>query len=99
VQLKIKRTYSKLANLGVVNTHDLIFLGGTKAEAGDEVHDEQDDACTEKGIGKSGDGVGKLVTKLDIVVVDPAAINLSNTVKVRYVIAVKGKSVQTHMYF
>lgn len=32
--------YSKLANLGVVNAHNLIFLGGTKTETGDQVHEE-----------------------------------------------------------
>jgi hypothetical protein len=81
-------TYSKLANLGIIDTHDLIFLGSAKAEAGNEVHDEKDNAGSKEGISHSGDRVSKLVSQLDIVLVDPATINLGDTIKVRNVVSV-----------
>lgn len=79
-------TYGKLANLGIINTQNLILFGSTQAQTGNEVHDEQDNAGTDKGVGKSSDGVGKLVTELNVVVVDPATGDHGNTVKVRDVV-------------
>ena len=48
---------SKLANLSIVNAHNLILLGGTQAETGDQVEDEQDDAGAEERVGKARDRV------------------------------------------
>lgn len=54
----VKRTYSELANLGIINAHNLILFGTAQAQTRDEVHDEQDDAATTEGVGKTSDGVG-----------------------------------------
>ena len=79
---------SKLANLSIVNAHDLILLGSTQAETGDQVEDEQDDAGAEERVGKARDRVSQLVTQLDIVVVDPATVNFGRAIQVRNVVAV-----------
>lgn len=55
-------TYSKLANFGVVNAHDLVFFGGTQAEARNQVDDEEDNAASEERVCHSGDGVGELIS-------------------------------------
>ena len=55
-------TYGKLANLGVVNAHDLVFFGGTQAETRDHVDDKEENAASEERVCHSGDGVGKLVS-------------------------------------
>lgn len=73
VQMKEAKTYSELANLGVINTHNLILLRSTQTQTRDEVDDEQDDTCSEERVSKTGNRVGKLVAQLNVVVVDPAA--------------------------
>lgn len=79
----------KLANLGIINAHNLILLGSTQAESGDHVHNEQDNAGSEERVGKTGEGVGKLVAQLNVVVVDPAAGDLGGAIEVRNVVAAK----------
>ena len=86
VNIFVGNTHSKLANLGVIDTHNLILFGSTKTKTGDEVHEEQNDTCSEEGIDKSSDRVGKLISKLDVVLVDPTTVDLGGTVKVGYVI-------------
>ena len=87
-------TYSKLANLSIVDTQNLILFRGTQAESRDEVENEQDDAGSEEGVGSSRYRVGKLVSQLDIVMIDPAAGNRGSTIQVRYVIT--GKEVSKY---
>lgn len=82
----MESTYSKLADLGIVNTHDLVFLVCTKAESRNEVENEQDNASTEERVRSSRHRVSELVPELDIVVVDPASSNFSGAIKVCNVI-------------
>lgn len=76
----------ELANLGVVNTQNLRFFGGAKAQSGDQVHDEEDETGAEEGVGEAGAGVGDLVAELDPVPVEPAAGDGGHAVEVRYVV-------------
>lgn len=70
----------ELANLSIVDTQDLSFLGGAEGQAGDQVHDEEDEASSTEGVGTSGDGVSELVAELDPVMVEPAAWNLGEAI-------------------
>lgn len=79
----------KLSNLGIVNTHDFILFGGSKAETGNEVDGKENDARAEERVGKTTDGVGQLVSKLDVVLVEPASGDGSNAVKVSNVVTVQ----------
>jgi hypothetical protein len=79
-------TYCKFSDLGVVNAKDFSFLAGAEAEAWNQVHDEEDDTGTAKGVGETGDGIGELVTHLDPVVVEPAARDDSKPIKMRNII-------------
>lgn len=79
-------TYSKFANFGVIDTKDFIFFRDTQAKAGDHVNDKEDDAAAEEGVGHAGDGIGKLVAELDVIVVDPAAVDLGRAVQVGNVV-------------
>lgn len=79
-------TYGKLANLGIINTQDLILLGSTQAKTRNKVHDEQDNAGTDKGVRKSSDRVSQLVTELNVVVVDPATGDLGDSIEVRNIV-------------
>src|ERR1700761_4545904 len=58
VLMKEAKTYSELANLGVINTHDLILLRSTQTHTRNEVEDEQDETCPEERVSKTGDRVG-----------------------------------------
>lgn len=80
---------SKLSNLSIVNAHDLILFGGSKAETGNEVEDKENEAGAEERVGKTTDGVGQLVSKLDVVLVEPASGNDGSTVKMSNVVTVK----------
>lgn len=80
---------SKLSNLGIVNTHDLILLGGSKTETGNEVKDEENEAGAEERVGKTTDGVGQLVSKLDVVLVEPSSGNDGSAVKMSDVVTVR----------
>jgi hypothetical protein len=80
---------SELSNLGIVNTHDLVLLGGSKAKTGNEVDDEENQARAEERVGKTTDGVGQLVSKLDVVLVEPSSRNGGSTVKMSNVVTVQ----------
>jgi hypothetical protein len=77
----------ELADLGIVDTQDLGFFGGAEGEAGDQVHDEEDEAGSAEGVGTSGDGVSELVAELDPVMVEPAAWNLGEAIEMCYVVS------------
>lgn len=79
-------TYGELSNLGIVHTKNLSLLTGTETETRDEIHDEENYAGSSKGIGKSSDGVGQLVSQLNIVVIEPTSCDDSVAIEVRYVI-------------
>ena len=80
------KTYSKLADFGIINAQDLRFLRGTKAETGNKVEEEQDDARSEKRVGKARDTISKLVCELDIIMVDPSAVRRVDSVEVDNVV-------------
>jgi len=63
----------ELADLGVVDAEDLGLLASAEPQAGDEVHDEEDDRGADEAVEAAREGVGQLVADLDPVVVDPAA--------------------------
>lgn len=72
----------KLAHLIIVHPDDLSLLGlDAHAEAGDEVHDPEDDGGHDEGVGKTGGGVGELVSELDVVVVEPTAGNYGDAIE------------------
>jgi hypothetical protein len=74
----------ELAHLRVVNAENLGLLIAAEAEAGDEVHDPEDDGRHHEGVAETGRGVGELVGELDVVVVEPAAGDDGRTVVVRH---------------
>jgi len=84
----MRRTYSKLSNLGIVNSHDFVLLRGTQTKARDEVDEEKDDTAADKRVCEARHRVCELVAQLDVVVVDPAAVNLGRAVEVSNVITV-----------
>ena len=57
------------------------MLVDTERQARNEVEQEQDNAGHDEGVGEAGDGVGELVGELDVVVVDPAAVDDGGTVE------------------
>ena len=65
--------YSKFANLSVVHSENLSLFTSTEMKSRDKIHNEEDDAGSTKGIGKPGERIGKLVPKLDIVMIEPTA--------------------------
>lgn len=93
---KEEKTYGKLANLNVIDTERLFFLAGTQAQHGDEFAEEiegtQDQARANEGVCASCERVGKLVAKLDPVVVEPASRDDGGAVEVRNVVTWEGVS-------
>lgn len=81
----------ELAQLGVVEARLLVLGRGAQAEAWDEVHDEEDDARDAEGVGESGDAVGELVRELDVVAVQPAAVDLGEAIEVCDVVTAAGE--------
>ncbi len=71
----------KLANLGVVDAQDLALLADAQLQAGDQVHDEQDEAGHDEGVAAAREGVGQLDGQLDPVVVEPAAVDDGDAVE------------------
>ena len=71
----------KLADLGVVNTHDLGLLARAQTQTRDQVHDEEDDAGSAERVGEAGCAVGKLVAELDVVTVEPPTRDDGDAVK------------------
>lgn len=80
--LELDIVVRELAELGIVETHLLFLGGGAQAQAGNEVHQEEDDAGHDEGVGEAGDAVGELVAELDVIVVEPAARDLGEAVEV-----------------
>lgn len=85
---------TELADLRVINTQNLGLLGGPDMQAGDQVQDEEDDAGEDKGIASAGEGIGKLVSELDPVTVQPAASDDLHAVQVGDVIGGKKSRTQ-----
>jgi hypothetical protein len=79
----------KLANLGVVDAEDFGLLCDAETKAGDHVHQKEDQASADEGVGAAGERVGQLVGELDPVVVDPAALNDGSVVEMGDVISGK----------
>lgn len=87
---KLNVVVRKLANLDIVDSENLLLLGGAEPEGRDpgaqEAKSTQDDAGTAERVGAASDRVGDLVAKLDPVVVKPATVNLSGAVEVSNVV-------------
>lgn len=88
IQHRDGETYGKFTNLGIVDAHDLIFLGCAQAETGNEVHNQKNNAASNERIRESRHGVSQLISELDIVVVDPASWNHCGPVEASDVVAV-----------
>jgi hypothetical protein len=84
--LELDVIVGKLAQLDVVDAGILLVGRHTQAQAGDQVHQEQDDARQDERIGEAGNGVGELVGELDVVVVDPATGDDGETIESCYVV-------------
>lgn len=89
---KLDVIISELANLNVVDTKNFLLLGGAEPESREpgaqEAKSTEDNAGTTEGVGTASNRVSNLVAKLDPVVVQPAAVNLSGTIEVGNVITV-----------
>lgn len=83
---KLNVVIRKLSELTIIETHFLLLSSHAQAEAGYKVHEEQNDAGQNKGIGETGNTVGQLVSELNVVLVEPAAIDLAETIEVRDVV-------------
>ena len=77
----------ELAKLGIVEPQFLLLDRGAQAQARDQIHDKQDDTGDNEGPREPSDAVGELVGQLDVVVVEPAAIDLGEAIKVSDVVA------------
>jgi hypothetical protein len=71
----------KFANLRVVDAEDFRLLGGPQPQAGNHVHDEQDQTRAGKGVQAAAEGVGKLVAHLDPMVIEPTTGNVRRAVQ------------------
>jgi hypothetical protein len=84
------KTYGKLANLHIVNTKNLLLFAGTelkdREELANAVEAAEDDAGPNEGVGTASDGVSKLVTELDPVLVQPTTIDNSIAIKMSDVV-------------
>lgn len=83
---KLNIVVGELSNLGIIDTKNLCLLGGAKGKSWDEVHDEENDAGSEEGVGSSRYGVSQLPAKLDPVVVQPSSWDGSCAVEMCYVV-------------
>lgn len=77
----------KLAELSIVQTKLLLLGGHAQAQAGHEVHEEENQAGHDKGVAETRDTVGQLVAELDPVVVEPATVDLGEAVQVGNVVS------------
>lgn len=77
----------KLAELAIIQPNFLLVGADTQRQAGNEVHEEQDDAGDHKRVREPGNTVSELIAELDVVVVDPTAGDLRRAVKVGNVVA------------
>lgn len=88
-----KGTYSKLANLGIINSHYLIIFGSTETKPRNQFNDEKNDTAAEKGVCQTGDRISKLISELDEVMVNPATTNFGRAIEVGYIITVENRLV------
>lgn len=79
----------KFAELGIIHTDNFVLWGCAEGETGDEVHDKEDEAGAEEGVGETGNTICELVGKLDPVVVEPAAVNDGEAIEMCYVITLE----------
>lgn len=77
---------SELSKLSIIQSNILLLSRSTEAQAWNKVHEKEDQAGTAEGVCEAGNGVSKLVCKLDVVLVDPAARNLTSAIKSGYVV-------------
>lgn len=84
---KLDVVVRKLSKLAIIETHLLLLGRDTQAEARNEVHEEENDASHDEGVGKSSNTVGELVSELDVVLVEPTAGDDAEAVEVRNVVA------------
>lgn len=78
---------SELAKLGIVEAQLLLLDRGAQTEAGDQVHHKENDTCDNERPREPSDAVSELIGQLDIVVVEPAAVDLGKPVKVSNIVA------------
>ena len=74
--------------LRVIDSDDFRLLRCAEGKTRDEVHDEKDEAGAEEAIGETGDTVGELISELDVIAVQPAAIDGRETVKMGNIVTV-----------
>jgi hypothetical protein len=86
-----RQTYSKLANLHIVDAEDFLFLARTELENGEELSDKveaaEDHARSDKRVCAASNGIGKLVAELDPVMVEPATGDDGETIEMRNIVA------------
>lgn len=70
-----------LAKEGVVDADNLLLLGTPETESGDKVHGPKDDGGDDQGPRETCKSVGDLVSKLDVVVVEPTSWDDCDAVK------------------
>ncbi len=85
-------TYGKFANLGVVDTQNLLLLGRTQAETRYQIEQEQNDAGSAKGVSEARDRAGQLVGELDPVLIQPTTLDDCEAVEMGNVITIRQKS-------
>lgn len=78
----------EFAELGIIQPQLFLVERSAQAEARNQVHHEEDDTGDDKRPREASNTVGKLVGQLNIVVVEPAAIDFRESVKMRDVITV-----------
>lgn len=71
----------KLAEVGIIDTDNLCLFGCSESESRDKVHDPTENSGHDERVGESGDSIGDLVTKLNVVVVKPSTWNLGDAVE------------------
>lgn len=81
MKCKENKTYSKFSNLGIVNAHNLILLGGPETQTRNEVDGQKNEARAQERVGKTANGVSQLVRKLNVVAVEPTTRDNSGTVE------------------
>lgn len=88
------RTHGKLANLNIINTQDLVLLADPEFEGWQVVPNElkagKDQTGSDERICAASEGVGDLIPKLYPVMVQPAALDDSDSVQMSDVISGQG---------
>lgn len=77
----------ELAKLAIIKTDILLLRRGTERQAGDEVHQKEDDAGHDERVREAGNTVSELEAELDPVVIEPATRDHGETVEMRNVVA------------